>query len=84
MQSCARRLLQGRAAPRVWNKGDGRQKFILLCHKQHRHGSSSGSHDDLELENTKQAGWVAARERSPRASHSSLHTSHPSSWSDTQ
>jgi hypothetical protein len=79
-------VLQVRRTAQVWNKGDGRLKFILLCHKQYRHGSTSGSHDDLELENTKQAGWVAARERSPQVStqgsaHGS-HASHPGSWAD--
>jgi hypothetical protein len=54
-----------RSTPRVWNGGDGILKFIVLRHKSHNHGSTSGSNDDLELENTKQAGWVAARERSP-------------------
>lgn len=69
--------------PRVWNKGDRNLQFILLCHKQHRHGSTSGSHDDMELESTKQAHWVTARERSPHASSSSLHnTSHANSFTD--
>jgi len=72
----------------VWNEGDGRLKFILLCHKHYYHSSTSGSHDDLELENTKQAGWVAARQRTPHAStqgspHHSHH-SHPNSWTDGQ
>ena len=80
--------LQVRCAPRVWNQGDGRLKFILLCHKKYDHGSTSGSHDDLELVNTKQAGWVAARQRASHASangspHNSHH-GHTNSWRDGQ
>ncbi len=80
MNSVVLLLLQERSTPRVWNKGDSRLQFILLCHKQHRHGSTSGSHDDMELENTRQAKWVTARERSPHATT----TSHPNSWTDAQ
>jgi hypothetical protein len=77
--------VQVRRTPRVWNKGDSRLKFILLCHKQYRPtDSTSGSNDDNELENTKQAGWVAARERSPQASAHGSHHSHPSSFTDSQ
>lgn len=77
MSCCA--VLQLRSTPRVWNQGDGRLKFILLCHKHFNHGSTSGSHDDMELENTRQAGWVVARVRTPMSStHSSPRNSHPS------
>lgn len=51
--------LQERCRPRVWNNGDGRLKFIVLRGQNiHIHGSSSGSVDDVELENTQPAQWV--------------------------
>jgi hypothetical protein len=60
----------------VWNSGDGSLKFIVLCQKHHRHASAtSGSHDDLELENTRQAGWVAARRRSANAASTATSSS---------
>lgn len=70
--------MQARTTPRVWNQGDGRLKFIVLSHKSYSHSSTSGSHDDQELEQTKQAGWVAARLRTP---HASINASHHS-WTD--
>lgn len=73
---------QVRNTPRVWNRGDSNLLFILLKNKMHtRPESASGSYD-LELENTKQAGWVAARDTTPHAS--TLSHSHPNSLTDMQ
>eukprot|EP00878_Enallax_costatus_P036595 GHUV01041113.1.p2 GENE.GHUV01041113.1~~GHUV01041113.1.p2 ORF type:complete len:145 (+),score=47.08 GHUV01041113.1:68-502(+) len=45
--------------PCVWNNGDGRFKFIVLRgNHSNPHSSSSGSADDMELENTQPAHWV--------------------------
>ncbi len=69
----------------MWNRGTGGIKFILLASNTARdHSSSSGSHDDLELQNTQQAQWVAMRAgaggtpggRSPACSLESLNTLH--------
>lgn len=70
---------QARSAPRVWNAGDGRLKFLVLRLRHEptqtaRASSSSHDDNDIELANTRQAGWVALRERAPyhisMASHS--------------